>query len=145
MSGTIIQNKCSKCGERHIGRECPTCGTVARSIHSRASLEAIAPFQLFAGPAEATRIPAWFLSTIGGCGACGDTDEASERTGVDVFLLSPMRDDDACEGIRNERGEQFYDIDAALSYLNAGGTLCKIPDYEGSKYYRFLVAGSLVL
>ncbi len=27
--GTVIQNTCSKCGERHVGDICPTCGTHA--------------------------------------------------------------------------------------------------------------------
>ena len=35
--------------------------------------------------------------------------------------------------------DEFDDTDAALCYLNAGGTLVKIPDAFDSEFYRFYV------
>ena len=35
--------------------------------------------------------------------------------------------------------DEFDDTDAALCYLNAGGTLVKLPDDLDSEYYRFYV------
>jgi len=66
------------------------------------------------------------------------------RTGVDVFDLSPMRDDEACHGLRKPDGSEYDDLDAALAYLAKGGTLVKVPDYEDSPHWRLMVAVSII-
>ncbi len=111
---------------------------------TRASLEAARPYEQISGEAEDTGIPGWAVFELSGC-THGDTEAATERARVEVFDLAPLRDDEACAGIISDRGEPFDDFDAALAYLNRGGTLMKVPDFEGSEHYRFLVAVSIVV
>ncbi len=114
------------------------------ALHTRDSICAAPNFMVLVGEAEDPQIPAWALFETSGC-TCGDTELATKMTGVEVFDLSPSRDDELCVGLTKANGEQFDDIDAALAYLRKGGTLCKVPDHEGSKHFRFLAAVSIVL
>lgn len=115
---------------------------------TRDTLLAAKPFELFSGPAEADpTLPGWHTFELSGCDH-GDTDHASELSGVDVFDLSPMRDDEACYGRRKPDGSEYDDIDAALAYLNLGGTLMCVPDDPETTvradYWRLMVAVSII-
>lgn len=39
--GTVVQNTCEKCGERHVGDVCPTCGTHAGPQKVSAALRSV--------------------------------------------------------------------------------------------------------
>lgn len=110
---------------------------------TRETLLAAKPFTLISGEAESNGFAHWAVFELSGC-TRGDTDHASELTGVDVFDMSPMRDDEACYELRKPDGSQYDDFDAALAYLNKGGTLMKVPDEEGSPHWRLLVAVSII-
>jgi len=107
------------------------------------TLLAAKPFELISGEAQSNGFAAWELFDLFDSNH-GDTDDASERTGVDVFDLSPMRDDEACHGLRKPDGSEYDDLDAALAYLAKGGTLVKVPDYEDSPHWRLMVAVSII-
>lgn len=55
----------------------------------------------------------------------------------DEWLTNPWR-------WRWFRWQRPDDLDAALAYLNTGGTLCKVPDAMDSKYWRLLVVSGPV-
>jgi hypothetical protein len=101
-------------------------------------LHAAPLFAVFKGPAPDVKPGRWEIFELDGC-THGDTEHASEVTGLSVLDSEPERDDDACDG-----DPSFDDVDAALAYLRNGGALCKVPDHDGSKYYRFLVVDESV-
>lgn len=65
-------------------------------------------------------------------------DQAIAETRLYVQRSEPERDDEAAQSQRKPDGSQYDDRDAALAYLASGGALVKVPDFEESKYYRFL-------
>lgn len=94
-------------------------------------------FSLLVGPSRAVDPGpvVWDLFEMVGA-RIGDVDEASAMIGLDVIRQEPERD---AESHDLQGDPRFDDIDAALAYVRAGGALCKVPDYRGSKHFRFLV------
>ncbi len=92
----------------------------------------------------------WDLFNIEGCTA-GDEHEARRVTGLPVCVEEPEldwstmsgEDEDDWTDEQREAGEaeskKYDDLDAAVAFLKAGGTLCKVPDRVGSPHFRMLV------
>lgn len=102
-----------------------------RGPYTLESLCAAPMFSVFKGDVPDPGPVVWEVFDIDG--TLGDTGAASEITGLIVTGSEPERDDDDCEGTR------YTDEDAWLAFLRAGGTVCKVPDEEGSPFYRMLV------
>ena len=99
--------------------------------YTRASLQEAPPFAVLHGAAHAERPVKWAIFDIEGC-SMGDEEQASEVIGLPVCAQEPECDDEL-------RTEGDGDHDAALAYLQAGGTLCKVHDCEGIAWFRLLV------
>ena len=75
----------------------------------------------------------WDLFSIEGC-TMGDHERAREITGLPVCVEEPEIDNDS-----EEENRGLDDHDAAIAFLRKGGTICKVPDSEGSPHFRLLV------
>ena len=69
-----------------------------------------------------------------------DVQEEMDARGVSMDM--PQIEDVAREP---QPRADVDDIDAALAFLRSGGALCKVPDEEGSKYWRLLVVEPMAL
>ncbi len=101
--------------------------------YTKDGLAEIPDYSLLVGPARVaeSKSVVWDLFDLVGC-AHGDLNEASRRVGLPVLLQEPEVDNEAVRPHED-------DLDAALSYLRAGGALCKVPDRPGSTCFRLLV------
>lgn len=114
-----------------------TVGPVTAAPHpgpyTKEILSEIPDYSLLVGPARVAESKAvvWDLFDLDGC-SHGDVDEASRRVGLPVALREPEVDYEAARPHED-------DLDAALSYLRAGGALCKVPDRPGSTCFRLMV------
>ncbi len=102
--------------------------------YTKDALTEVPDYSLLVGPARVSESKpvVWDLFDVDGDCAHGDVEEASRRIGLPVSLQEPEVDHEAAR--RHED-----DLDAALSYLRAGGALCKVPDRPGSTCFRLLV------
>lgn len=113
----------------------------------RASLITVAKFMaapdwtIFHGDAENPGPIQWAVFTIEPADAYPmDVEQRMEQLGI--WLEGPLIEDDWVVSPwrwRWFRWSRPDDLDAALAFLNKGGTLCKVPDAVGSKYWRLLV------
>jgi hypothetical protein len=88
------------------------------------------PYALIRGDAEDTGLRDWALFEF-----AGDPDGLSAKLvalGLEDGGEEPQRDAAATVGTT------YDDLDAALRYLSKGGTLLKVPDDEGSPFFRLL-------
>lgn len=97
---------------------------------TRRDLEEAPAWTIFSGPAEDPGPLEWGVMEISPATPYPEGILAKMEA-LHVVCDEPQRDDEA--------EEKKDDIDAALAYLRSGGTLCKVPDEEGSKYWRLLV------
>jgi hypothetical protein len=92
--GDLVQNTCSKCGERHIGDVCPTCGTKTGPQKVSASLRSISERILasrnpsrFAVTAELRRVLAAIENKITVNKVTLVPAEEDEEPGMPTFLV----------------------------------------------------------
>lgn len=103
-------------------------------------LEEAPAFTVFRGPAEDPKLDpgVWDLFSVSGHSELPTRvvryllDMGIQLAGAEGFWVHPEVDDEH----NAASGSKFDDFDAALAYLNEGGTLCKVPDTLGSKYSR---------
>ncbi len=90
-------------------------------------------YSLLVGPSRVVESApvVWDLFDLDGC-EHGDVDVATRRIGAPVQATEPEVDSDF-------EKDGYDEFDAALSYLRAGGALCKVPDWDGSAHFRLMV------
>lgn len=102
---------------------------------TKQDFEDAAPWTIFQGKAEDPGIRDWAL--FSGFDVPDGSAEKIETLGYEGGDEEPEIFND------HDYGKKVDDLDAALRYLSLGGTLCKVPDAEGSPYYRMIAVWRL--
>lgn len=92
---------------------------------------------IFTGSAEDPGPIVWDIFCINYGLYSEEIERKMEELGISEEM--PQVDDNAPQPY------EVNDLDAALSFLRSGGALCKVPDSEGSNYWRLLVIEPLAL
>ncbi len=100
--------------------------------YSRESLQTLPDFAVVKGKVVGSVVSFLFWDTFE---VDHPTDEACAKTGLLVLDMEPEIDVEA-----GQKGVD--DFDAAIAFLDRGGTLCKVPDDVGSPYSRLLVVST---